>query len=484
MSVNFRWRPKGKIAPWSTPLVKHAGPGPHPGTGSDQSIHGSRLVNPATGSGQLNKLPISKVFTNPDGSPWTYTASHKGPLLSNGIDITDRYQEVVDDMMETAKENGISVHPRTLDKHLNRLLDSAVARYADNPQLIDQDRFYELWHESLFNLSRETDIEMSRIVAAASAISPGLDAERNLHFTHDLARMVDAQDEIVFSGPEAQVIADHLRSEGQDILKPRWNSRFHKLPPGVKDGDLRPPPPAILQSGQPSARYLQGQALVTSADLIEAKGEFSVADLDAYSAAYVLHGYRKSHGPMGTLHGRVASLYSEPPTIMVSTGTPSGFDVPKGFDNYEKAIAVLRGDIAPIDAMGDVKTRSFHNNILDPYNAEGRSDVTVDFHSINFTTFSFGADNNTALSGTPSLEGLNLGVRPLVADAIRRASVRYADRLPDGHIPSRIQEIAWAEWRRGLATKPVLGWTSYTRESYRNLPYTGKGIWRQEEQKK
>lgn len=437
-SLRRQYTAKSMLSEAVVEYRKHYGPGPHL-SGSDQSVHGSRPVPAMQGIGTSRGQSVQRILTD-----------------KSGVEVRNSFQALPEGaqkkMLKTASEYGLNTDPAFLDANMARILESARARYKDHPELIDQDRFYENWHESYQALSEEVDVEFSRVITAGAVISPGLDAQSNLHFAHDIARWTSS--DLTFEGEDAETIKSIIRSSANDILDPVYGEYHEEVIRGEKRiGDPRTAPK------EGSAKWQKAQLMLADADRIDSMGSFSLSDISSVSGAYALHYHRAANGGSGPILGPYsdASGWTRSPN--------GGFGVTKGYDNYGKAISAIRGfdldasgnrfDVSPNDVLGDVKVRSFHNNILDPTDAFGRGDVTVDYHTINFAFGVVGAEDENPLHGTPSWKNVSLGVRPIAADAVRRAADSFSD-LTDG-IGSRAQEIAWAEWKRGLRENRQMG---------------------------
>lgn len=468
----------------TTEVEKHLGPGDHP-SGSPQSDHGRKgpgspdvfeehsaePLHVQRGEGDYKKLPVSKYILAADGSelPFSFAALPNATTMrlvdySRGVNLDpEKIATLQDEIRQLAKD--FDLDPADMEQNLTSIWDSAVERYAANPDLMNEDRFYELWHESFTALSTETGIPMERLVAAAAVISPGTNAESNLHYAHDLARFV-AQNP-TWQGEEVTKLADALDIHAKNTLEPRYTEHHIEVEEGTKKiGDLRDPP----EPG--SVQWEKGQSLQQWASELRTRDSVSLSDLPDDIAARAVHFQRAYLGaPNGSeISGTVGEYYAADKDITVNPH--AGFGV-KNFGYYTDAISVLRGTQTPDAILGDVKTRSFFNNIIDPTNLSGRGDVTVDFHTINYSFMTLGADKVTRLSGTPKLQGVSLGVRPLVADGIRNLlpyaqSTFVARGIQETLQPSRIQEILWAEWRRGMTRKPgskeFVSWTSFNGE--------------------
>lgn len=491
MSIRFDWKPKldedGTIR--FTPqrdrvaeLLRKHGEGSHDdkdhGNWADGMMHSGEMIPAASGSATREGVSHDVFLVDSSGNP-----------ISNSFEaLSDVYAQIGDsiealpatiqqDILATLTDFDLT--PEKIQSNVEYVFERALQRYADNPELIDEDRFYQGWHTALSLVSERTGIDLTRVIAAAAVISPGLNAPHNLHFANDLATWVSANEGrgVIWEGGDAQEILAALDEAQRGILQPVYKDKHKAVTSGKANvGDPMPPP----KPG--SFRYQQGQAVLADLERLRSSGSFSVSDLSPLSAAYALHYHRAKAGGLdveaeGFLRGKKPN---------------KGFSV-KNFQYYADAIAVLRGEATPSQVLGDVKVRSFHNNILDPLDAAGRGDVTVDFHTINLAALALGADKKFSkpMTSTPSLQGVQLGARPLIADAIRKiASSRTlnGERLS----PARVQEILWAEWKRGLVTKgdadsalvpewaagskdnTIVGWTPYG-ETMRSLPLLMKG---------
>jgi hypothetical protein len=425
--------------PWFAPIAKHYGPGTHPGTGTEQTVHGSPRVHVGRGKGRRGR-PVDKFLVRADGSelPNSFDALDEAYVMIDGeIEGTNRGTEIKQAILDAVKAQGLD--PSHIDRNLTRIMESALARYADNPDLVTQDRFYDAWHEALYNIAQDTDTDLSRTIAAAAIISANQPASANLHYASDLAHYL--AEDVTWEGQDAQAILAELDRAQADILDPVYKNRHVDVVRGlVQEGDSRPAP----EEG--SFRWQQGQTLKADFERLRNNKSFSVSDLDSYSAAYALHVHRSRTGGY--------DLPADTPAVFVGKKPQNGFGV-TNFAFYGEAVSVLRGEITPSQALGDVKVRSFHNNILDPTDSLGFNDVTVDYHAADSAFFTTGMrteQGGSPLLSSPKLEGVSVGIRPLVADGIRRIAARHkvgGESLSGG----RAQEILWIEWSRGLMEK-------------------------------
>lgn len=420
-------------------VEKHYGPGPHPGTGTLQDVHGSGRVHVGSGSGKRKGQTVTKLLVRSDGSelPLSFDALSEAHISIDGqISPTKNAAGIQQKILAQLDKLGLDA--ADVDKNFQTIFESAMQRYAEDPELIEADKFYEMWNEVFSDISDETGIEFSRVITAGSLISPGLDAWPNIHYASDLATWVSANDGrgILLEGADAAVVLDALEVAQDGILNPVWQDG--QAGATAENMGLPKPPPT-----EGSHRWNQGQTVLADLEKLRGQDSFHLSELDSYSSAYALAAYRAKNG------GTTPSI---PPQLGIDHGTgrplpfpQGGFSV-KNTQFFGDAIAVLRGEVSPTDVLGDVKTRSFHNNIFDPSDSLGFEDTTVDFHMTNAAWMATGFEDSPAIS-SPTLEGVGVGVRPVVADGLRKfiGFDLRGETLTSG----RVQEIIWAEWSRG-----------------------------------
>lgn len=427
-------------------LAKHYGPGPHP-SGSDQSAHAGSRISVPSGKGVLGGVAVKKILVAADGSelPNSFAAlpgAHyiyeggDGEILasSNSSDIQERILE---------KVRSYNLDPDDIGSNLQRIMDSAIERYAAHPEMIEVDKFYEQWHLVYSGISERTGIPIDWISAAGSAMSPGLSAYVNIHYANDMATWIS--EDLEFSGEDAKEVLEVLDHHQDTILNPVWMEGQA----GVrKDPSLLGKPKSPPTEG--SARWQQGESLRLDYENLKDRSSFRLSELSSLSAVHAMATHRARYG------GTEIPDFPEALRIDHESGEliafpQGGFSIKNG-GFFEKAVNVLRGDLSPNEILGDVKTRSFHNNIMDPWDIEGFDDVTVDYHATDSAFFTVGMGDDKAKASSvissPALEGVGVGVRPLIADHIRRIgrnTVVGGERLTG----LRAQEILWAEWSRG-----------------------------------
>lgn len=407
------------------------------------------------GNAKVHKIDVDNFLQTSDGTPLRFSAHDITKLgrVREGVDAPKtaikqaaEFDSTVRNKLmpqlvgpENLAEHGVD----SFDTHLKTIAKSAVARYTADPKLIERDQFYSQWENSTRQLAEETQIPQDRVAAAMANLSAGTRAARNLRYGTDLARMVAMDNGRGFpleDGTEAIAFLKHsialtyLDTKGEPKPQTKAGADMeHKLNFAIH----------LIKSGQAQ----------------------TLNDLPSDAAARVAHLYRQVHGPQGDIlfDPRMGKEFHD-----LKEGAHAGFGVSKGYLNYAKATNVLRGydivegadgnpqriSFTPSDAVQQVKTRNFLNNIIDPDDAQQTDSTTVDYHAMNSATFSIGGADGTGSSQWNSgatVGGVQLGIRAHVADSIR-AQVPYLQKsLGVKHLSAaRAQEILWAEWQRGL----------------------------------
>lgn len=136
------------------------------------------------------------------------------------------------------------------------------------------------------------------------------------------------------------------------------------------------------------------------------------------------------------------------------------FGVGRTWQNFAKGFDVAVGNRSIDDALNGLKIRSFYNNIVDPLNTSRMDDVTVDFQTIDLAFGMTGSSAVTDFTSSGAWKGVEMGVRPLVADMVRRLTFN-----PDGSLTelaqsmdiqnsAQMQEVLWAQWKRVTDSDP------------------------------
>ena len=132
-----------------------------------------------------------------------------------------------------------------------------------------------------------------------------------------------------------------------------------------------------------------------------------------------------------------------------------------GYGNIEKAFQIADG-ANPDDVLGGAKVRSFYNTIANPNNPH---DVVIDSHMCEAMVngspktdaeIAAGAkrmfdmtnpsSNMTKFMGSPSVaNGTSVGAYPLMADAVRDATIRINAANGTHYTPAQVQAVVWLQ---------------------------------------
>lgn len=407
------------IADKAAKLVKHYGPGPHPGTGTPQSVHGAPFLSVGIGD-TVNR----DVITDAEGNPAPLSMSVLPPDVQEAViakakefgrtpeDIqanidmvfesaADRYEAMDADRSWHEGDIAEWLKDREYDGYRDMLVEQKDDkwRWAEKAgsKLRDIDRFYASHHEWLYELSDTHDQPFGEVVGYHAAISPGLRAAENLRFSQLALHYWDANPK--FTTEEAAYINEWLDVDQQKILaKGGW--RAERIAPQL---DFE----------------------------VEAGDSYRQVMDEAGSEAMARIMYRK------TLHNGES----------LSLG--------RGYQQHATGLTILYRNADVPTTLSGPKVRSFYNNIVDPF--ADRGDITIDFQTMNAAFNGYGtgdSDFPTDFLSSPAYKGVKLGVRPLVADAVRRGGEAISSRIKFANA-AEMQEVLWAEWKRGLPTSGV-----------------------------
>ena len=411
------------------------------------------------GEATVNKQPVKNHLLDANGEPLPVSAEAivndlaevrpgKAPTKAQAK-TAEEFDERVDELVKRLTDGAEGHQLSDVDGNLEKVVRSAMERYKDHPELIDEDRFYEQWEKATGQMAGD-GITQDQVATAAALLSPGVEAAANLRYTQDLVTMV--RNNPPLSSLDRNELLNKLETDAKACLTPSTN----------EDGTL-----GTLRAD----RIAQANALRFAADEIRAGRMTNMNDLPSDAGARFAHLYRKQYGPQGDMPDGLPDFYTS------RTENPgAGFGVGKGYTRFASAIAALKGNDVDVPLqvgsnprrwanqygagivssrtsdmlLNDIKVRSFHNNILDPHDARGRGgDVTIDFHMEDAAFMALGTNSNTSWEGGATIGGVKVGTRAHVADATRRQVDLVSRTLGEPNLPvSRVQEIVWAEWKR------------------------------------
>ena len=268
-------------------------------------------------------------------------------------------------------------------------------------------RFYQDWHKQYKAASIREGHEMRHLVGVASGLSPGMLAEVNRDAAIFMMNTIRANPRLgtrqmrkleeFMLGQIENIKSESIRKNGRVTLK-QQKRVDHLL--GVID-DL-----------PNSARI---------SNLTDEQGAYAVAMLAFESGQTVL-----------LANGEEVRL-----TMVGAYGMPQ----------VVRTYRLGTGNADIDDVLGNTKTRSFFNNIMDPKDLYGAGDVTVDFHMANSSFRIIGMQDTGITHSQPTVLGMEAGLRPIVGDIVRELYAEgWGDRVHSDS-PAELQEVIWAIWR-------------------------------------
>jgi len=276
----------------------------------------------------------------------------------------------------------VSLTPEQGKANLIEVMERGLELFEDQPDLRDEmAEFYVRWRDIFIDASAETrgrpvEIRVDQIAAAASAMSPSLDASVNLATVLNMA----------------------------DIL-----SRDLRMTPNM----VRETKAGILKSayGPPKAKSAEGRRLAAlrRGDLDAAAKEAAyIADLEAMAATYRV-------GESVNLMDSRRRVRAIAGTLIAEGRTP--LHVARQWLFYERSAAALLGEAEPWEILTDTKIRPFYNNIIDPADIRRTREVTIDFIMADgfFNVIGMGKVNHV----TPTTTQIQAGLRPIISDTLR-----------------------------------------------------------------
>lgn len=116
--------------------------------------------------------------------------------------------------------------------------------------------------------------------------------------------------------------------------------------------------------------------------------------------------------------------------------TKDGWGARYSFNQYERSLEAIRGELPP-EEMNGVKVREFYNNITNPM-VDGH--VTIDVMMMQIASADTHVQNETRITGAPSIDGAALGPSPFLADEVRRIAEK------NGVLAQQAQAVMWVQW--------------------------------------
>lgn len=367
----------------SEEVSKHPGPGGSPihGTGTTQAVHAG-LVNALKGRRQVKGVKVPSFLVHADGTPMSMRLDGLPPKIQEKI------------FKSAAEAYNLSTDMDLIKARYETILAAALERYKKNPDLRDDDRFYERWFE-IWEQEGKGRFPLENVVAAAGAVSPGLEAEfsaeERARGREDNVTMIRRMMDLVDNNPELNVFQAAVVNDMVGALHSRYSEK--------------------------------GRAVADFYDF-EVKANTRFNDLpNGYVQAQALH-------------------------MLMTAEDGTGVPAQRGWRNWALGFDVLTGKSDPSDVLGSAKVRSFYNNIMDPTDTQGRGDVTVDFHMIDSAFWGKDSDDISGPANSPAYQGVQLGIRPMIGQAVHQLLPEWGAKV-GAESPAQLQEVIWAEWKRG-----------------------------------
>ncbi len=269
--------------------------------------------------------------------------------------------------------------PMTVEKgkaNLIDVLERGLELFDEQPDLQEEFiGFYRRWFDTFMDASavtvgRHVEIPVHRLAAAAAGMSASVDATVNLVTVVNMA----------------DIISRDLRMTSKILRETRGR---------------------ILRSRDAAIKRL-ARAVELGNETKAAKETAYILDLEGLADSYKLGQKINLMDPRRRMRAIAGAIISE---------GRAPIRVPRQWEFYERSVAVLLGEMEPYQMLTDTKFRPFYNNIIDPGDIRNTREVTVDFIMMNAFFLSKGMDD--LQTGTPVVQGIQAGLRPVISDTIR-----------------------------------------------------------------
>lgn len=267
------------------------------------------------------------------------------------------------------------------------------------------------------------------IMAATAALSPSTDWPSNVAWAVQVANII--KDEKNITVDKAWVASQETAAFASHAAKLKKHEAANaKL---VAQG-LPPKPFNIKPPTEGEYAHLAGKKL---------------SELTDYEAGIAIRGAHELYGKAVHQLGGMAGL-----------GNPKNVAKAQSFDNFAKAISILRNPTTKnIDTQlgGNHKVRSFFQNMRDPLNT-AQADVTVDSHHIGLAIglpVVGTSELMKSIYDVPTNRSTGLvGTYPLTVEATRIATARINKKYGTHYVPAQVQSITWEAQRALYDKKP------------------------------
>jgi hypothetical protein len=283
-------------------------------------------------------------------------------------------------------------------------------------------RFYEDWHAQYKAASIREGHQMQKLVGVAAGLSPGMLAEVNRDAAIFMLNTVKANPSL--RGARVTDLKNFIRRQIENI-------RAESI---RKSGYVTIKQEERIAHLEDVIRNIHGGRI---SEMSDDAGAFAVAMLASESGIDV-----------AMADGSIARL-----TMVGAYGMPQ----------VVRTYRLATGRSPIDDVLGNTKTRSFFNNIMDPKDLYGAGDVTIDFHMANAAFRILNMQN--IFHSQPSVLGMEAGLRPIIGDIVRELYAEGWGDVVHSDSPAELQEVIWAIWRaiavrdtKGTLTEEDLKW--------------------------
>lgn len=373
-------------------VMKHQGPGAHPGTGTPQEAH--------AGAGRVNVAqPMRGARRNKAPVDWKPETPHRMGVAEATAADPALEAKLLSKMRQVAGFEGAESLDEVVDTLANNLVE--LESRADPSRAAEWAEWYPKANEMNARIADEHGVDPDTVHAVMARLSPQADWADNMAMGEEVVR--------IFSE--------------DPVIGPADMANHRALQLSQAEGAGRRPEPALDD--------LTGKRF---------------SELDEATAAQMIR-------PLSMRGGLLAARNVDGSTVIGGEGEPRQVRW-QTYDNLERSVSILRDpSFRNVDyQLGAAhKIRAFYNNMRDPHDRT-YGEVTIDTHAygaalgIPVTTASTEittAKGSITLPGAPnSTKAGTKGAYPVFVEAYRRAANQLGYSTPRA-----LQSVAWEQWK-------------------------------------
>lgn len=378
-------------------VAKHMGPGPHPGTGTDQSVHGSgvgriNVASPGSGAGKSRTYDPTAEYRSDHATAAALDPGWESKVLAKAQELPGFGQaETLDDVVALLEHNVEQTYQRGIQHEDSELWKT----------------WYPLGNKLGAEWAMAAGVHPDVAYAVIARLSPQSDWDANLVMASEVIRILD----------QDPVITDDLRDIGMSLMQeinsrrktPLSDDELPSIEVGKKLSELSPEAAAHVVRGMSQAEGTKlpdgsGFRWQSEYNLARSVEMFRAAKADDYGAIDGLLGvdmkirsfYNNLRDPFDTNFGEVT------------------------VDTHATGIALG----VPLTTSAREITTSMERQALLSYDGQR------------------GKLSSLNVLGSPSSTKAGVkGMYPLIADAYRNVAARR------GVLPREVQSVTWEQWR-------------------------------------